>query len=99
MEPAFEEDDGGADSRTLYADEDDSENVVTHYLTDVGGPNRWLARVDGNGSAWLLSDHLGSVRVVTDATASVVRHALGAGLLTPPLRDRRSPQRHSEPGA
>jgi RHS repeat-associated protein len=60
------------DSRTLYADKDGSGNVVTHYLTDVGGPNHWLARVDGSGSAWLLSDHLGSVRVVTDAAGSVL---------------------------
>jgi RHS repeat-associated protein len=57
----------------LYADLDGSGNVQTRYVSDVRGPDSWLARVSaGGGGAWLLSDHLGSVRVVAGLTGGVL---------------------------
>ena len=58
---------------TLYADLNGDGSLITRYITDVNGPNHWLARVETTaGAAWTLSDHLGSVRVVVDATGAVI---------------------------
>jgi RHS repeat-associated protein len=57
---------------TLYANLDGSGSIQTCYVSDVQGPDHWLARVDSSGGAWLLSDHLGSVRVVLGLTGGVL---------------------------
>src|SRR5207249_1596865 len=57
----------------LYADLDGSSAIQTWYVAGVGGPNAWAARVNASGSAaFLLTDHLGSVRVVQDMTGVVL---------------------------
>jgi RHS repeat-associated protein len=58
---------------TLYADENAAGTVQTRYISDVNGPDTWLARVsDSGGSALLLSDHLGSIRTVVALTGGVL---------------------------
>jgi RHS repeat-associated protein len=63
---------GDPTSWRLWADENAAGAVQTRY---VGGDqaNEWLARVGaGAGVRWLLSDHEGSIRLVTDAACSVL---------------------------
>jgi RHS repeat-associated protein len=51
--------------------------VQTWYVASAPGPNEWLARVTASGGAWLLTDHLGSVRVVQTLTAGTVLDQIG----------------------
>jgi RHS repeat-associated protein len=58
---------------TLYADLNSSGTVETRFVSGVGGPEVWLAQVNASGrGAWLLSDHLGSVRTVVSLTGGTV---------------------------
>jgi len=47
--------------------------LQTRYLSGDGA-NQWLARVDSNGVTWFLTDHLGSVRDLMNASGSVIDH-------------------------
>jgi RHS repeat-associated protein len=56
----------------LYADLNTSNVVETRY---IGGtqPNQWFAEIDaGSGVNWLLTDDLGSIRNVANASGSVI---------------------------
>ena len=58
---------------TLYADLEGSGTVVSRYVSDVDGPNHWLARVDAGGrGAWLLSDYEGSVCTLVSLDGTTV---------------------------
>jgi RHS repeat-associated protein len=60
-------------SGILYADADASGSIQIRYVLGVGGgPDKWLARVSTSGGAWLLSDQLGSVRIVENLTGGVL---------------------------
>src|SRR5262249_47284770 len=48
------------ESGALYAEENGSGTITTRYVSGIS-TNVWLARIDGDGGAWLLSDHQGSV--------------------------------------
>ena len=50
-------------NNTLYADLNGSGAITTRYISGVGGPDLWLARVDASGSnsAWLLGDYQGTI--------------------------------------
>jgi RHS repeat-associated protein len=55
----------------LWADLTAAGSVQTRYLSG-DQPDQWLGRADSSGAvAWLLTDHLGSVRALTDATGAV----------------------------
>ena len=56
----------------IYADLDAASNVTMRYVLG-DQPNQLLAREDTNGNVgWYLTDHLGSVRIVTDNTGAVI---------------------------
>lgn len=58
---------------TLYADLEGNGTVQSRYVSDVNGPNHWLAQVDaGGGGAWLLSDYEGSVCTLVSLDATTV---------------------------
>ena len=62
---------------TPYADLEGSGTVENRYVSDVDGPNHWLARVDaGGGGAWLLSDRQGSVTTLVRLDGGAVRDSI-----------------------
>ncbi len=61
----------GTENFQAWATLDASSSLTTRYFNgDV--VDQVFARVDQNGSAWLYTDHLGSVRVVTDGNGNVI---------------------------
>jgi RHS repeat-associated protein len=58
----------------IWADLNASNQVVTRRLfVDVNGLMQPFARIDASGNvAWYLTDHLGSVRLLTDNTGAVI---------------------------
>ena len=66
--------------RTVYAgpnawaDFDDSGNLVTKYLQGTQGDEPWARFRPGEGTAWYLSDRLGTIHDLTDAAGAVQDH-------------------------
>jgi len=62
----------GNENWDVWADLDGSSSLTTRYLRgDI--VDQLFARVDENGAAWLLTDHLGSVRdVVSNSTSPTI---------------------------
>ncbi|MCE9567336.1 MAG: hypothetical protein K8U57_35490 [Planctomycetes bacterium] len=58
---------------TLVGTQDGSGTMQTRYVSDVMGPNTWLAQVatGSSGTQWLLTDRQGSVQTVLDNSGSV----------------------------
>jgi len=73
----------GTENFQAWATLDGSGSLTTRYLKgDV--VDQVFARVDQNGAAWLYTDHLGSVRVVTDGNGNVidqVKYESGIGVI------------------
>jgi RHS repeat-associated protein len=61
----------GTENFDVWADLTETNELETRYLRgDV--VDEIVARIDDNGSAWLLTDYQGSVRDVTDAAGNVI---------------------------
>lgn len=58
----------------VWSDHDAEGNVTARYLY-TGNLDQILARHrPGEGTVWYLTDHLGTVRDITDATGAVINH-------------------------
>jgi RHS repeat-associated protein len=61
------------DRGNIWADLDGSSSLTTRYMLDDSGNH--VAQVTAGGAVyWLLADHLGSVRDVTNADGTLVKH-------------------------
>ncbi len=62
------------DGENAWADFDEAGSVIARYLFGEGMDSNIARWRPGEGTAWYLTDHLGSVRDIIDAVGSVINH-------------------------